>query len=203
MPQTTSVSSSRPRCFRSLSRPAIGWSTCWHRSRVVCLRGRRGRPRRRRRRAAVEDLDEAHAALDQPPRRQAHARRTAASRRGRGRRAAGSPRSPRRSCSTSGTARLHAEGQLVGLDAGAAAPGRRGTRRAASRFSRPSRSNSACCSSRETSALGRAEGERVLGSTRERHAVVLGAEVVAPWPSMPPQQSRSAAQRRRTAAGCR
>ena len=61
-PQTTSVLSSRPRCFRSRSSAAIGWSV---RSQAVLQVGRRGRCGCPRSGVDVE-LHEAHAALDQP-----------------------------------------------------------------------------------------------------------------------------------------
>ena len=63
-PQTTSVSSSRPRAFRSFSRPAIGWSTAraffsWPSLRLLCW-SQRSAPT-----FGAEQLDEADAALDQ------------------------------------------------------------------------------------------------------------------------------------------
>ena len=69
--QTTRVSSSRPRCLRSLSRPAIGWST-WAQLAAWFCRRPVGVPGAGAAVGAVEDLHEADAALDQPARGQAH-----------------------------------------------------------------------------------------------------------------------------------
>ena len=70
-PQTTSVSSSRPRCFRSLSSAAIGWSVCAGVLGVVRHEVAVGVPVVVVVGAAGIDLDEPHAALDQPPGQQA------------------------------------------------------------------------------------------------------------------------------------
>ena len=112
--------------------------------------------------AAVEDLHEPHAALDQPPRRQA----VLAERRGRrrcpGRRASASRPFPA-GTRTLRARPLHAEGQLVRLDAGQRLASS-GYSASASRLSRSSSSNSACCSSR-IDAVGRpAEGSGFAGS---------------------------------------
>ena len=61
----TSVSSSRPRCFRSVISAADGWSVSWHCSARSLRQVAVLVP------AAVVELDEAHAALGQPPRQQA------------------------------------------------------------------------------------------------------------------------------------
>ena len=105
----TSVSSSMPRCLRSVSRAAIGWSISpaslrWFASILSWLS--HGWP------GAVPELHEAHAALEQPPRDQrlpaVHARRRTA-RRIVLRLAADVERL--------GRLHLHAEGQLERLDA--------------------------------------------------------------------------------------
>ena len=67
--KTTSVSSSRPRRSRSFSSAAIGWSTASAVARVIGFEAAVGVPGAGAA-AAVLDLNEAHAALDQPPRRQ-------------------------------------------------------------------------------------------------------------------------------------
>ena len=155
-----SCPSSRPRRFRSLSRPAIGLSTArqffaWLAFRPPWASQTPGPA------GAVLDLDEPHAALDQPPRRQhLHAERRA-SPAGRGRRASSSPpspsrsRAPRAATSASGTpARSDlmraVEGRVVGvLD-----------RRGACSACRPGRSR-ARCSSRLTGRFRLAVVERV------------------------------------------
>ena len=125
----TSVSSSSPRCFRSVSRPAIGRSTrsglgamVLHVAvRVPVVAG-----------AGVDQLDEPHAALDQPPGDQALPGERLARRRAPGRRARASASVSPREVEGLGGLAHHAEG---GLEAGDPAPrgsGRRaGPRRAA------------------------------------------------------------------------
>ena len=119
-PRSTSVSSSRPRCFRSVHQRG---------GRLVGVAGT-GRVRSLRQvavlvPAAVEELDEAHAALGQPAGQQAVGGEGAGLARRRG-------RTGRRSCCgsfdrsvSSGTRGLHAEGHLVLGDAGLRSPGRR------------------------------------------------------------------------------
>ena len=161
---TTSVSSSRPRCFRSLSRPAIGLSTCAQFFAWLCLQVAVRVPAAGAAVAAVIDLHEPHAALDQPPRRQAIAGRTAVV----------SLSRPYSFCVAAvsslklehlGHRRLHAERQLVRLDA---RPHRCVVRildaEQAGSAGRAARTR-ACCSSRNTPSAGWPKGSGLFGSS--------------------------------------
>ena len=110
-PQTTSVSSSRPRCLRSVIRRAEAWSV------VLALAADAVGQAAVMVPALVVELDEAHAALGQPAGEQAVGGEGAGlaaprGRRGRGR-SSGSSR-----IGDLGHARLHAVGHLVLGDAG-------------------------------------------------------------------------------------
>ena len=109
LPKSTSVSSSRPRCSRSASSAAVGWSTDCERSiRPLCRLLWWSQP-------ALADLDEAHAGLAQPAGHQA----LAGERSGRpGLHAVGVEHVLRllRDVEQLGHLALHPEGQLVRLD---------------------------------------------------------------------------------------
>ena len=114
-PQMMSVSSSRPRCFRSLISAATGLSI------VRALLGQAvadvlARAGAVEVPAPVEELHEAHALLDQPAGEQAVVREARAARAWRRRPRAPSS-APREMSITSGTDDLHAEGELVLRDA--------------------------------------------------------------------------------------
>ena len=110
-PQTTSVSSSRPRCFRSLISAAQAWSVSL--ALAVDLLGQIAVlvP------AAMQNLHDAHAALDQPAGQQAAVRRRCRAR------CTSGPYMSSVACDLLGEvgefrhAGLHAEGHLVLRDA--------------------------------------------------------------------------------------
>ena len=113
-PQTTSVWSSRPRRFRSLSRPATGWSMARQILAWFAFDVGVGVPPAAR--AAVE-LDEPHAALDQAAGQQAEPAEALGRRVVQAVEGAGLGGLARQVDGLGGLG-LHAEGQLVALDPG-------------------------------------------------------------------------------------
>ena len=205
MAQTTSVSSSRPRCLRSLSRPAIGWSTWLQSLAWFGLEVGSGRPRRRRRRWSRGRP--ARTARRARPAGAPRGRCCPKSRRRRLVEPVERPASRRSRCAkstTSGTDELHAERQLVRLDAGPQGrivgvlgrrPGVESGR--AARTRRPAPRGRRHCP-------GVPKGRGVLRVDAQRHAVVLGAEITRGVTVHPAAAvSQRSPERRRTAAGRR
>ena len=104
VPKTTSVSSSRPRCLRSLSSAGDRLVDLAAELAVVGFQAAVGVPGAGAAVGAVEDLHEAHAVLDQPPRGQALLAEGLGRLRGPGRTACASAAVSASQSTTSGTA---------------------------------------------------------------------------------------------------
>ena len=181
--QTTIVSSSRPRCLRSVKQPGDRPVDLGALSGVVLPQAAVGVPGAGAAVGAVEDLHEPDAALDQPPGRQAHL----AERAGHVLIQAVEPMACRRLVVKPqhlGHGHLHAEGQLVRLDPRSQG-GIVGILDRREPIQPAEQLELARLLLAEDLAARRGERQRIAGIDRELNAVVLGTEVARAMAAQP------------------